>query len=228
MKKKLFSIILPIHNQEVQLERIVRMYTKSLKKARIPYELLLIVNGSRDNSFLTAKKLAKDVENLKVFNLKEGGWGRAVRFGIKKAKGSGVVYTNSARTDIRDLLRILSFAKKNPDVIIKATRIVRESIVRKAGSTLYNIENRLLFNTPIWDVNGTPKVFPAHVIKKIKLQSEGDLIDAELITQCFRKNIPIFEVPIYNTRRIAGKSTTSLLSAFKMYVGLWELKKNEK
>ena len=84
----------------------------------------------------------------------------------------------------------------------------------------------MLFRVPIWDVNGTPKVLPKKVYDKITITSEDDLIDAEIIALCVKNKVKIIEIPVIATKRLSGKSTTNYMSAFKMYKGLFKLKKN--
>jgi hypothetical protein len=43
---------------------------------------------------------------------------------------------------------------------VKANRKIRDHWSRRLGSLLYNLECRALFDLSVWDVNGTPKVFP--------------------------------------------------------------------
>jgi undecaprenyl-phosphate 4-deoxy-4-formamido-L-arabinose transferase len=219
------SIILPIYNQEDHIEKLYFEYREALTTLPCSWELLFIVNGSLDSSFKRISSLAKEDENVLTYNLKKGGWGRAVKYGISKANGQYICYTNSARTKVNDLLMILDYALVNKNNIIKANRIVRESFFRRLGSVLYNFENRRFFKTPVWDVNGTPKVFPAQIIKNIDIISENDLIDAELIARTFKAKHPIIEIPILSTERISGKSTTNIKSAIKMYFGLFTLRK---
>ena len=219
------SIVLPIYNQSNQLEFLFEQYAK-LDQLSVSWEVLFIVNGSKDDSFAKASQLAGQNSNFKVFNLEQGGWGRAVKFGIEQAIGDMICYTNSARTSVDDLILIIKYGLANDTVVLKTTRVIRESFVRKIGSILYNYENRTLLGTPIWDVNGTPKVFSASLIKSIPLKSDGDLIDAEVMAQIYRKGVQIVEILIISTSRIGGgKSTTSFKSAWKMYTGLLNLRK---
>ncbi|MGQ0829767.1 MAG: glycosyltransferase family 2 protein [Bacteroidota bacterium] len=219
-----FSIVLPIYNQSAHIDQLFDQYNQLLLQMEDSWELLFIVNGSKDDSFEKASRLAQSHPNVKAYDLKKGGWGRAVKFGLSEATGKFICYTNSARTSASDLILMLRYAKVNDHVVIKANRIIRELFIRRLGSVLYNLECRLLFRVPVWDVNGTPKVFPNAVIKQIEIHSDNDLIDAELMARCYNNNIPFIEVPITSTKRISGKSTTSLKSAFKMYLGLLLLK----
>jgi len=220
-----FSIVLPIFKQIKHLPVIYENYTRKLSELDESWEIIFVVNGPDDGSYALAEKYADENSNIKTIISEKSGWGRAVKLGIEKAEGKLICYTNSARTDIDELIMILNYALVNKQNVIKANRIIRESIIRRVGSVIFNFENRKLFNTPIWDVNGTPKVFPCNVIKDSEIISYGDLIDAELIAKCFKNKTPVIEIPIFSASRISGKSTTDFLSAFKMYFGLFKLKK---
>lgn len=224
MKNPIYSIILPIYNQEEQVRDIIEDYSKSLINLHCSFELILVINGSSDKSFEVAKKISNEKKFLKIFKIREEGWGRAVRYGINKSNGQLICYTNSARTNTKDLIKILLLTKNNSDTLVKASRIIRESFIRKVGSTIYNIECRFLFKTPIWDVNGTPKVFPRKIINKIKLSSNGDLIDAELISTWVKLGYSILEFPVFLNKRRGGKSTTTILSGIKMYINLFRMR----
>ena len=204
---------------------IYKEYTQKLNELNESWELIFVVNGADDGSYSMAEKYANENAEIKTIISKESGWGKAVKIGIKNAEGRLICYTNSARTNVDELIMILNYALVNKNNVIKANRIIRESLIRRIGSVIFNFENRTVFNTPIWDVNGTPKVFPSQILKENEIFSEGDLIDAELIARCFKNNIPVIEIPIFSTSRISGKSTTSFTSAFKMYFGLFKLKK---
>jgi hypothetical protein len=116
---------------------------------------------------------------------------------------------------------ILNYAKVNNDNVVKATRIIREKMTRKIGSTLYNLECRILYQVPIWDVNGTPKVIPRKVYEQLDVRSDDDLIDAEIMIKCVRNKVRIIEIPVISTVALsAGSSTTNYASAYKMYKGL--------
>ena len=220
-----YSIILPVYNQEKHLESLFLNYTVALDQLDKSFELIIVVNGSSDKSYSKALELAESYKMINVFNIDKGGWGRAVKYGISKAKGECICYTNSARTNVSDLINMLKYASIDNEFVIKASRIIRESFMRKFGSMIFNLEYRLLFHLPIFDVNGTPKIFHRNHIEKIdNIFSENDLIDAEIIARCFHNNIKIIEYPVFITKRFEGKSTTNYSSALKMYWGLIKLK----
>lgn len=219
-----FSIILPFYKQVNHAQRIYDSYCEHLDRFKQSWELIFVINGPDDG---TREKLlsVNKRDNVRIEVLGKGGWGRAVKHGLAVAKGKYLCYTNTARTDINDLILILKYALVNDDNVVKATRIIREKFSRKIGSTLYNLECRLLFRVPIWDVNGTPKVLPRKVYEKLNITSEDDLIDAEIMALCVKHRVRIIEIPVIATKRLSGKSTTNYMSALKMYKGLFRLKR---
>lgn len=220
---ELISIVLPVHNQADHVEALVAEYQEALKRLSTPYELLLVENGSRDASWAVCQRLAEQSESVRAITINPGGWGRAVRGGLREARGDVICYTNSARTSSQELLLMVLYATVYPNVVVKANRRIRESTRRRLGSLLYNIECRVLFDLASWDVNGTPKVFPRAFAKLLALTRNDDLIDAEFNAICRREGYPMIEVPIFSTRRHGGKSTTNLRSAVKMYWGAYRL-----
>lgn len=224
MESPVFSIILPFYKQINHVESIYNTYCEHLDKLGQPWEMIFVINGPDDGTEAKLRRMNKR-SNIVIERLEKGGWGRAVKHGLAKGKGKYLCYTNTARTDINDLILILKYAMVNDDNVVKATRIIREKFTRKLGSVLYNLEARMLFRVPIWDVNGTPKVLPRKVYETLHITSEDDLIDAEIVALCVKNRVKIIEIPVIATKRLSGKSTTNYMSAFKMYKGLLALKK---
>ncbi len=213
------SVILPVHNQADHIGEIVAGYEHALAGAGIDHEVLLVVNASHDASFDVCNALAQRNDGIRVFDEHRGGWGRAVKRGIREARGETICYTNSARTTDRELTLMLLYARAFPNTVVKANRKIRETFARRLGSLLYNIECRTLFDLSCWDINGTPKVFPRAFDALLSLQRDDDMIDAEFNAVCRRHEYPMIEVPIFSARRHGGKSTTNYRSALGMYVG---------
>jgi len=118
---------------------------------------------------------------------------------------------------------LILYAVANPGAVVKAHRRSRESLQRKLGSFLYNLECRGLFDLPTWDINATPKVFSRDMYNAIQLKSDGDLIDLEFYIKCKQLGTAILEVPIYSKYRYSGQSTTTYLSAARLYWGAFRL-----
>lgn len=219
----LTSIVLPVHNQEAHIREVVEAYVAALESAEFDFELLLVTNACRDRSPQVCAALATADERIRHLPSDAAGWGAAVRRGLVAAEGSHLCYTNSARTTPEILTLLLLYAKAYPEVIVKANRRIRDSRRRRLGSLLYNLECRALFDLSVWDINGTPKVFPRTFDRLLELTRDDDLIDAEFAAVCREEGYPLVEVPILATVRYGGKSTTGVGSAVRMYLGAFAL-----
>jgi glycosyltransferase involved in cell wall biosynthesis len=221
---ELASIVLPVYNQAVHIQAVLEEYVTVLQQTHFRFELLPVINGvRRDNSLEICRGLESRFSCIRTLCIEEGGWGRAVRFGLSQARGELLCYTNCARTTAKDLLLTLIYGSIHPECVIKANRKIRERALRRLGSLLYNLECRALFDLPYWDVNGTPKVFSRNLSPLLNLISNDDLIDLEFNIICRREDYPVIEIPIFSSKRHSGQSTTSFRSAFHMYWGAWHM-----
>ena len=219
----LTSIVLPIHNQADHLRTVVEGHIAALAKLDRRIEILLVNNACTDESVAVSRALEEELPAVRTLELADGGWGRAVKAGLADARGDLLCYANSARTTPEMLSLLLLYAFAYPDVVLKANRRIRDGLHRRLGSVLYNLECRSLFDLPIWDVNGSPKVFPRRFDQLLALREDGDLIDLEFAAVCAREGYPILEVPLLATQRHGGRSTTSYSSAARMYWGAYRL-----
>jgi glycosyltransferase involved in cell wall biosynthesis len=210
------SIVLPVYRQALELPEIVERAHAAL--ARVPGggEILLVANGDGDDTRSAAAALAAADPTVRLITSSKG-WGAAVIAGLAAAQGELLCYTNSARTQSRDLELALHYGAVNTEAVVKASRKQRSQAIRRAGSVLYNFEARALFGLAVWDVNGTPKVFHRSLLDRLELTEQGDLIDLELCALCKIHNIPVVEVPVYDTTRINGRATTNMRSALRLY-----------
>lgn len=213
------SIVLPVYNQADHIGGIVQDYQAALANLKSSVELILVVNGNRDGSLDCCRELEKTHGEVRALHEQEPGWGRAVRKGLAAAEGKLLCYTNSARTSAYHLVLHMMLGLANTELVVKANRRLRHPVARRIGSVLYNVECRTFFDLPVWDVNGTPKVFGRDILARLNLQEDGDLIDLEFVLRCRQLGLQILEVPIVSSVRHGGESTTNVISAFRMYWG---------
>ncbi len=85
----LLSVIIPSYNEEANIARTAGRLGEVLSKAGIPYELLFISDGSRDNTFEEIEKAAQSDSNVKGFEFSRNfGKEAAIFAGLKVAKGN--------------------------------------------------------------------------------------------------------------------------------------------
>lgn len=80
------SVIVPVHNEQERIERCVETLVHELN-GRYIYELLLIDNGSSDNTQTMGTMFAKVYPHVRYIRLNERGKGLAVRHGMLLARG---------------------------------------------------------------------------------------------------------------------------------------------
>ncbi len=214
----ILSLVLPVYNQGDHIAAVIRSYQAEIAAFGIEYEIIMVVNGSRDDSEQVCQALA-DGHRLRCVSLAGQGWGLAVRAGLAAARGSLLGYTNSARTQPSDLRLILAAALRRPKQVTKALRHARHSPLRRLGSRLYNWECNLLLGTDSRDINGTPKIFPRDFDALSALQRNDDLIDLEFMLACRKQGYAVAELAIHEDRRHGGQSTTRLGTAMRLYWG---------
>jgi glycosyltransferase involved in cell wall biosynthesis len=83
---KLLSVIIPVYKQGKTIKKNLHAILSELEIARMPYEVIVVVDGFADNSFEEAKK--EENSKLRVVGYeKNRGKGYAVRYGMARAKG---------------------------------------------------------------------------------------------------------------------------------------------
>ena len=211
-----FSIVFPVMNQEDHIEKVIRTYHKELTKQKFSFELIAVVNCSKDRSFAVCKNVAKELVSVRSFELKGCGYGLGILHGLKKAKGKYFCYLNCARIHTPDLLRTLKHFLVDDNVIVHGVRLRRENEKRRLGSLFYNLFCRVFFRIPNRDINGNPNIFSRKTSEKIRLRCTDSMIDLELLEKAKSLNIPVVEVPVFDYSRHGGRSTSNLKTIFRL------------
>lgn len=201
---KLVSIIIPAFKQEKTILKDLKRIEKSLKSIRHPYEIIVVIDGSIDQTYRKIKKLQNP--KLKVYLLKKNlGKGYAVRFGMKKAKGDYIAFLDAGMeidpNAISMLLEHLEWYRA--DVIVGSKRHLASKVIypldRKILSWGYYQLVRLLFGVKIKDTQSGIKVFKRKVLTQIlpKLVVKKYAFDIEILVVAHRLGFTkIFEAPI--------------------------------
>lgn len=221
----LLSVVLPFRDQADHVEKVLRSYVEALDASGRPYELIAVPNACADDTAQVVSRLSHDDSRIVSAENPRGGWGLSVRTGLAVARGNLLCYTNSARTDPADVVSLMDLALRSGAGLAKARREKRGAPARSLGSWLYNLEGRLLVGIQYADVNGTPKILSRAIYERIPLTSDGDLLDLELLAKAARLGERVVEMPVAGFRRHGGVSRTGLASAFRMYWGVFRLRR---
>ena len=86
------SIILPCYNVELYLEKSIKSI---INQTYQDFELLVIIDGSPDNSQLIAEQFAEQDDRIKVFIKENGGLSDARNYGLERASGEFIYFIDS-------------------------------------------------------------------------------------------------------------------------------------
>lgn len=106
----LLSLIIPIYNSEKFLNNILNKLKTQIDENT---EVLLIDDGSNDNSLEICKKYAKNNLNFKLVHQKNKGASAARNNGISKAKGEFIAFLDSDDNITDDYIKVISELCKN-------------------------------------------------------------------------------------------------------------------
>ena len=238
MNTKLISIILPVYNVEIYIEKAV---LSVLQQTYANFELLIINDGTKDNSIQKIEKYASD-SRLKNFHKENGGLSDARNFGLERAQGDYVYFMDSDDFIESDLLALCidKIEKENAPVVVfgyfldtedkSGNLISSESIIHE--SEVINIENKntTVTNNTIgllgyaWNKFYAIDFLKQHNFKFEKGVSlvEDILFNASVFSSV--NSIHFINKPLYH---YANRPTATLIKTFHVNSFDLYLKKNE-
>ena len=226
------SLFFPLFNEEGNVENIVKKAKIVLEGLKIKYEIILVNDGSSDNTEKVINRLAsKDTNIVAINHPKNLGYGEALKSGFYNAKYDTLVYTDGDGQF--DFSEITKFLEKIEDFdVIVGHRIKRQDpffrIVFKQG---WKLSLFAFFGLTLKDVDCGFKMVKRKVLEKIPhLESQrGAMINAELVIKAKKAGFKIGQVGVNHYPRLSGKPTGASLNViFKSYLDLlklwWKLK----
>ena len=199
------TILIPCLNEEKTLEFCIKKALLFLKKKNFKYEILVVDNGSTDNTVNVAKK-----NGARVIGEKKRGYGAALITGIKNSKGKFIIMGDADGS--YDFSNLESFIKKFDDGydLICGNRF-KGGIQKGAmpflheylGNPLLSFLGRLFYRVKLGDFHCGLKGFKKDSISKLKLSAKGMEFTSELLTNAVIKKLKISEVAVklYRDRR---------------------------
>jgi glycosyltransferase involved in cell wall biosynthesis len=231
------SVILPALNEELNLEPLVNEIVDYFKINDIKYEIIIVDDGSTDNTYGTAKKLASTNENITVIQHHQTqGYGKSLRDGFESGNSDYLFYTDADRQfNIKSLNQFLPFIKNGDADMVIGYRINRkDSLLRKFLAWCYNKIICFLFTLHYKDIDCAFKLFKRETYQSLDIKSSDFLIDAELLAKARLQKVSITQLGVKHYPRSQGKSTVSyryiiltLIRLFPLYHEIRELKNKQ-
>lgn len=126
----ILSIIIPVYNVEPFVEKCIRS-CEDQDVSQDDYEIVVINDGSKDNSLAIIEELAREFSNITVISQPNGGLSSARNTGIKHAKGDYYFFLDSddwiAKNSLGKIVNKLQ--SEQPDILcISAANVLGEEI----------------------------------------------------------------------------------------------------
>jgi glycosyltransferase involved in cell wall biosynthesis len=227
------SLFFPCHNEAENLEGLVADALAALPTLATTYEVILVDDGSRDDTAAVAERLIQrhgEVVRLVRHGVNRG-YGGALRSGFAAARYDYLAYTDGDRQfRIADLARLVESAEATGAPVVIGYRLQRaDPPLRLIYATLYRVANRIWFGLRVRDVDCAAKLFRRDVLRNINVHSDGAFFSAELLIRLRLAGVNAHEVGVPHYPRTAGSPTGARLSViaravrdfWSLRIGLW-------
>ncbi|MDB0043615.1 glycosyltransferase family 2 protein [Flavobacteriaceae bacterium] len=167
------SIVIPLLNEQNSLEELTNSISTVVKSLTLEFEIILIDDGSTDNSWKTISKICSNNQNVKGIRfLKNFGKSQALSAGFKACNGDVVVTMDADLQDdpneIPELYKKINEEKL--DLVSGWKKVRYDSIIFKNfPSKIFNWAARITSGIKLNDFNCGIKAYKKEVIKQIKL-----------------------------------------------------------
>jgi len=169
------SVVIPVYNEEESVKYLYEAVTKALRNLARPYEILLIDDGSKDNTYNNAIALAASDYRLKIIKLKRNyGQTTALHAGFQKAKGKTIVTMDGdLQNDPDDIPLMLTKMEEGYDIVLGWRHDRKDFFIsRKLPSKIANWLVRKVTGIPVKDNGCAIRAYRADVIKNFPMYSE--------------------------------------------------------
>lgn len=229
------SLTIPVYNEQGNILPLVQAF----KEARTgenpcPFELILVNNGSQDDSARELHQAKGDAEWIRILTVTPNrGYGGGIQAGLRAAH---VAATHlgwmpaDLQYSIEDLQKVWRGVEKQPHALHKGRRTERlDNSQSQLISRTYTRMAKQMLGLQIADVNGLPKIFPRALFERISFELASDfLLDGQICLVAQLLDYPTFEHEVTFHARRAGVSSWSrkrVLFYFKMTQKLWNLRR---
>jgi glycosyltransferase involved in cell wall biosynthesis len=204
------DVILPAYNERDNIQAAIAEVHSVFSGLVEEHRVIVVDDGSMDGTDELLRTLAMRDRKLQVVrHRKNRGYGAALRSGFKEASSEWVFFTDSDRQF--DLAEFRLLLEKAPcaDIVSGYRALRRDPFLRVLLAFIFNLATRTFLSVSVRDTNCAFKLIRSDVLERIVLESEGALINAELLIKAARLGARIVEVPVTHRPRLAGRATGS-------------------
>lgn len=206
------SIVLPCYNEVENIEKVVKAALLVGKEISDKLEVIVVNDGSKDDTKTVVEKLQTRVPELVLVNQANQGYGGALKTGFRTAKMDWLFFTDSDNQfDLSELKQFVPETKSFDFVFgyrLKRADKFHRIIIAK----MLKLWNKIWLNFPFFirDIDCAFKLMRRSSFLSIgEIQSSGAMINSEFILKIHRKGYKIKQLPVHHYARQLGSATGS-------------------
>lgn len=217
------SVVIPCFNEENTLQGILER-VRAIADENLALEIIIVDDGSTDNSLRVAQTLAKADTDVKVFaHAQNAGKGAALRTGFLQATGDFVAVQDAdLEYDPRDLRSLLGPLISGDADVVLGSRFLSHGAHRVLyfwhyiGNRLLTFASNMLTDLNLTDMETCYKVFRREVIQQIQIQENRFGFEPEIVAKVAQMRVRIFEMGIsYHGRTYAEGKKIGIRDGFR-------------
>lgn len=207
-KLKSLSVMFPCYNDSMTITELLEKADRAAKQVSDKHELIVVNDGSTDNSARILADLQKKYPYLTVVtHAKNMGYGATIWHGLKTAQYDYVFYTDGdAQYDPSELVKLAE--KVGPKtMLVNGYKMYRnDSFYRILIGKMYNLFVKVVFNIKLRDVDCDFRLFKKEALDSIVVTEHGGTMCLEMVKRMEKLGEEILEVPVHHYNRKYGKS----------------------
>ena len=161
MKNEAVTVVIPAFNEEKAVADVVGEVRKVLKRARVPHEVVVVDDGSRDHTAARAQKAGARVVSMG----ENRGYGASIKAGMREAKTNLIAITDADGTypagELPELLKMVETADMAVGARLKAGAAIPS--LRRFPKWLLGKWANYLADRKIPDLNSGLRVFKKNI-----------------------------------------------------------------
>lgn len=213
------SVVIPVYNSQDCLEELAKRLVNVLKKQRKKYQIILINDGSKDNSWPKIAELSKRYNEIAGINLRRNfGQDNAIMAGLNYSSGDLVIIMDDdLQHNPSDIPSLLDKLEKGYDVCYGRFSSKRQSWFKNLGSWFNDKVANIILKKPKGIYLSPYKVIKREIVDEIiKYDGPYPYVDGLL----FRITRNITQVSVEHHQRYAGKGNYNLIKSIRVWLKL--------
>jgi len=218
------SIIIPCLNEEKAIGICLDNILSVVKKHNLNYEIIVVDNGSDDDSVKIVKGYSDTNSNIKLFHENRKGYGSAYLKGLNESSGDFILMADGDNTyDFNEIpLFIEELEKENVDFVV-GNRFIKDNSLHKnmpflnrwVGNPVLSLIAKVFFNIKINDFHCGIRAIKRSALSKLKLKTTGMEFASEMIVEASKRNLNIVEIPVNYKERIGESKLNPFVDGWR-------------